>query len=56
MNLWYLIAGLAFVGAGIYKIITNNGSVGVTWVVIGILFGLLARFNNNKDHRNGRKR
>jgi len=56
MNLWYLIAGLAFIGAGIYKIITNNVSVGVTWIILGVLFGLLARFSNNKGSNNPKKK
>lgn len=55
MNLWYLIAGLAFAGAGVYKIISNNVSVGVTWIILGILFVLLARFTNNKDGKNSKK-
>ncbi|AHF07493.1 hypothetical protein [Desulfitobacterium metallireducens] len=62
MNLWYLIAGLGFAGSGIYKIITNNTSVGITWIILGILFVLLARFSNkeankdNKDSKNYKKK
>lgn len=54
MNLWYLFAGLAFAGAGIYKIITNSFSVGVTWIILGILFVLLARYGDNKESQNSK--
>lgn len=48
MNLWYLLVGIAFVGAGTYKMMSNNFAAGAIWIIIGVLFGLLARINNNK--------
>lgn len=41
--MWYYFVAVAFVGAGLYKVIAQDIMPGVTWIVIGILFGLLAR-------------
>jgi len=48
MNFWYLLVGIGFVGAGTYKMLSNSFTSGAIWIVIGVLFGLLARVNNNK--------
>lgn len=52
MNVWYVMAGLGFTGAGIYKIVTTEVKIGITWIILGILFVLLARYSNtnNKDN------
>ena len=48
MNLWYLLVGIGFVGAGTYKMLSNNYTIGAVWIISGVLFGLLARIDNNK--------
>jgi hypothetical protein len=48
MNLWYLLVGIGFVGAGSYKMLSNDYTTGATWIIIGVLFGLLARMYKNK--------
>lgn len=48
MNLWYLFVGIGFVGAGIYKIMSSGFAAGVIWIIIGVLFGFLARTNHKK--------
>ncbi len=48
MNFWYLIVGSGFIGAGAYKIYMHNPSTGLVWVIIGVLFGLLARQRKHK--------
>lgn len=52
MNIWYVIAGLGFTGAGIYKIVTNDLKIGIIWVILGILFVLLARYGSPKSKEN----
>jgi len=48
MNLWYLLVGIGFVVAGTYKMMSNSFASGAIWIIIGVLFGLLARINNSK--------
>ena len=48
MNLWDLLVGIGFVVAGTYKMMSNRFALGAIWIIIGVLFGLLARINNNK--------
>lgn len=43
MTWWYYLVGMAFVFAGAYKLFTTGYTAGVIWIVIGILFGVLAR-------------
>lgn len=48
MFYWYLLVGIGFIGAGVYKIASNFYTTGIIWIIIGVLFGILARVNNNK--------
>lgn len=48
MHIWYLLVGIGFVGAGIYKMMSSSFAAGVIWIIIGVLFGFLARTNNKK--------
>ncbi|MGI1660125.1 MAG: hypothetical protein ACRKFN_14345 [Desulfitobacterium sp.] len=48
LNIWYILVSVAFIAAGIYKGVNGNLTSGLIWVVIGVLFGLLARADKKK--------
>ncbi|HHY27065.1 MAG TPA: hypothetical protein GX523_10065 [Desulfitobacterium dehalogenans] len=49
INLWYILVGIAFMVAGIYKIVLGNLTSGLIWIVIGVLFAVLSRYSNHTE-------
>lgn len=49
INLWYVLVGIAFIVAGVYKIVLGSYTSGLIWIVIGVLFGILSRYSNHNE-------